>query len=375
MSREQRILAFLESVVYDKRPGFTACIVRGLLNALSSIYAASIRFYLFLFSAGIKKKYRLSKPVISIGNITVGGTGKTPVVKYVVKELLSLGAKPAVLSYGYGSALAGSYGVVSDRTHVILDASIGGDEPVMLAESLPGIPVIVCKHRHISGTKAITEYDADSLVLDDGFQVWKLYHDLDIVLLAADNLFDNGHTLPAGKLREPISSLQRAGCIIVTGCKDIESRDKVKSVIKDAGITVPLFFSEYAPSLLVLLNDNSAHAIDEIKGRKVFAVSSIGNPSSFEKTLESIDARLVGVSRYMDHHVYTKDNISDIESKALAASADMVVTTMKDAVKLRQFESSIPVFALEIKLSLSEKDQFRKLISNVIKQSKVSYAD
>ncbi|MHB1456719.1 MAG: tetraacyldisaccharide 4'-kinase [Armatimonadota bacterium] len=369
MAREQQILAYLESVVYYGRSGFAAWVIRHLLYLLSSLYSASVKFYIFLVNSGIRKKHRLSKPVISIGNITVGGTGKTPVVQYTVRELLFLGARPAILSYGYGSALAGRYGVVSDRNNVILDASTGGDEPVMLAESLPGVPVIVCKHRHISGSKAVSDFDADILVLDDGFQVWKLHRDLDIVLLGADNLFDNGRTLPAGKLREPISSLYRAGCIIVTGCKDMDSRDHASSMINGAGISAPVFFSVYTPTTFKSLSDEISCKVDDLRNRKVFAVSSIGNPSSFENTLESTGVQIVGTHRFLDHHAYTIDDALEISSNAVATSADMIVTTMKDAVKLRQFVFDIPVYALDIELVLSDKEGFRKLISDTLKRS------
>lgn len=375
MSREKQILTYLESVVYDKRPGFAAWFICCLLNSLSCIYAVSIKFYIFLFNSGIRKRHRLSKPVISIGNITVGGTGKTPVVQYIVRKLITLGANPAVLSYGYGGTLSGAYGVVSDAQHVILDASTAGDEPVMLAESLPRTPVIVCKHRHVSGNKAISEFDADVLILDDGFQVWKLYRDFDIVLLSADNLFDNRHTLPAGKLREPISSLYRAGCIIITGCKDANSRNQSASQIKEAGICIPIFFAEYVPTALILPGDGSKCTIEELKGKNVFAVSSIGNPLSFEKTLESIGTQIVGTLRYPDHHVYTQDDITDIRMKAITVSADMIITTMKDAVKLKRFAFDKPVFALEIEIALSNEDEFLELMSNAIKKSKDNNAD
>lgn len=367
MPREQRMLAYLESVVYDNRSGPAAWLIRHLLSLLSSIYSASIKLYIFFFDSGIRKRHRLGRPVISIGNITVGGTGKTPVVQYVVRELLSVSKRPAILSYGYGSALAGRYGVVSDRDHVILDASMAGDEPVMLAESLPGCPVIVCRHRHISGKRAISEFDADVLVLDDGFQVWKLHRDLDIVLLAADNLFDNGRTLPAGKLREPISALKRVGCIIVTGCGDPEFRENAAERIRNSGVDSPIFYAEYIPQAFIELSSGRVHDSDILRGNRVLAVSSIGNPSSFEKTLESTGAQMVGTHKYPDHHMYTEDDVSEIMSDAISASADVIVTTMKDAVKLTEFLFDLPVYVLTIKVSLSDKDEFRELLTKIMR--------
>lgn len=366
MPREQRMLGYLEDVVYGRRRGITASIVRALLGSFSCLYSVSIRFYLWLFDSGIRRKHRLNRPVISVGNITVGGTGKTPVVQYIARELLSLGCHPAVLSYGYGGALAGGFGVVSDKSGVLLNASTAGDEPVMLAESLPGVPVLVCKHRYISGRTAISDHGADALILDDGFQVWKLHRDLDIVLLSADGLFDNGRTLPAGRLREPVSSLNRAGCIIVTSCTDDNSQEMIKDRIRRLCAGVPVFFAAYRPDALIPLSGGRAEGVDALGRRRAFAVSSIGNPASFERTLEDSGAIIAGSLRYPDHYGYTRVDAARIMNDASDASADLIITTMKDAVKLRCFDIGMPAYSLGITLDLSDKDKFRRVICGIV---------
>ncbi|MHB1001847.1 MAG: tetraacyldisaccharide 4'-kinase [Armatimonadota bacterium] len=368
MRPDQAVIKYLESVVYGDRGGLIAGIVRTLLRLLSVVYRAALGVYLFLFNSGIRNRHRLQVPVISIGNITAGGTGKTPMVQYLCRGLSSVGLHPAVLSYGYGGSLGGEFGIVSDKSNILLDAQTAGDEPVMLAQSLPGVPVLVCKHRDTSGKTAIENFGADVIVLDDGFQVWKLHRDADIVLLNAEKPFDNGYTLPAGLLREPVSALRRAGCIIVTGCSDTGVKDNLLSELERLRIRIPVFFSDYRPSAIISLDDDGVLPVEHIRGKRVFAVSSIGNPVSFERTLESTGAVTAGVRRYPDHYGYTSEDMMDICRCASDVSAEMIVTTEKDAVKLNSFDSRIPVMALRVEPELNDKKAFWQLIFNITGQ-------
>ncbi len=369
MPHSQRALKYLEDIVYKRNQSIFASFIRIILVLLSFVYIISIKIYMKLMDYGLLRKHRLNAPVISVGNITVGGTGKTPFVQYLAKTLLELGCKTAILSYGYGGKLKGEYGVVSDYDAILLDAAAAGDEPVMLAESLPGIPVIVSKHRHISGSKAIELFKSDVLLLDDGFQVWKLYRDLDIVLLNINNPFDNRHTLPAGKLREPVSALKKAGCVIVTGDFDERKFDEIRDTVHAISHDIPVISAEYAPDKIILLSDGSVHPIEYIQGKKVFAISSIGNPASFRNTLQLLKLEVVGIYEYIDHYSYTQSDVDTICSLAAAKSASFIITTTKDAVKLKNYNFTIPAAAVSIKMRISDEERLIRIIKKTVNKN------
>lgn len=360
------IVRFLESIVYGGRKDPSARVVRGVLIALSAAYRAALWLYLLPFETGLRRRQRLGRPVISVGNITVGGTGKSPMVQYLCRGLLGRGRKPAVLSYGYGSSLHGKFGMVSDPSGVLLTAREAGDEPVMLATSLPGVPVLIGKDRARSGRVAIRDFGSDVLVLDDGFQVWNLRRDLDIVLLDTSRPFDNGRTLPAGRLREPLTALRRADCVVATGTRDPYGRKDMMAEALRAAPTVPVYFARFRPSALVSLPDDTELAVEAIRGKKVFALSSIANPTSFEKTLEEAGAVMVGKEALPDHYVYTAEDIARINEGAAESNAEFIVSTDKDAVKLEARQFAIPVVILRIGVELDDEVGFWGLVARKI---------
>lgn len=362
-------IEFLESIVYGDRKDPLAVVTRGALAALSGIYRGAIWLYLLPFEMGLRRRKRLDTPVISVGNLTVGGTGKTPMVQYLCTGLSRRGWNPAVLSYGYGGSLRGRFGIVSDRTSVLLTPHETGDEPVMLAESMPGVPVLVCKDRGKSGRAAIQDFGADVLVLDDGFQVWKLHRDLDIVLINAGKPFDNGRTLPAGRLREPSIALRRADCIIATGVWEPDARKDTLARILRAAPAAPVYFGRFKPSAVASIADGSEHPVEVLRGKRVFALSSIARPDSFEKTLADADAEIVGRERFPDHHRYSGDDIDNISRRAVETDAEYIVTTGKDAVKLHGRRFAVPAMALHGELELDDEASLWELVARKVGNS------
>lgn len=359
------MIEFLESVVYGKRKDPLAAVVKVGLNVLSWLYRALLRVYMLPYETGIRKQKCLDAPVVSVGNIIAGGTGKSPMVQFLCKGLVERGWNPTALSYGYGGLLHGKFGIVSDRSDIKLDADTAGDEPVMLASSLPGVPVVVCKHRHVSGQAAIEKLGADVLVLDDGFQVWKLQRDLDIVLISSTNPFDNGRLLPAGKLREPMSALGRASCIVATGDWEVGHRNSTLAKIR-RHTDAPVYFGRFVPSALVSLADGSEVSLRTIQGRGVFALSSIADPGRFESTLTEAGAVIIGKERFPDHHCYWAEDVAWINRHAMETDAELIVTTDKDAVKLQEHDLALPAYALRIRLKLDDEAGFWSFVESVL---------
>jgi len=361
------VIDYLESVAYNRRRDPAATIVRWILVGLSLIYRGVLALYLLPFRLGLRRQAHLGCPTISVGNISVGGTGKTPTVQYLCKGLAQAGWKPAVLSYGYRSSLSGRFGVVSNGQEILLMPETAGDEPVMLAKRLPGIPVLVGKDRASSGRTAIENLGANVLVLDDGFQVWKLHRDVEIALVRTTDPFDNGFVLPAGRLREPPSALRRADCIVAIGgvCENSHRADLIRLLTDVAG-EKPIVFARYEATNFYSLNDGTTIALRSLYGVKALALSGIANPSSFEETLKELGVEIVERKHFPDHHTYSQDDIERLKEMFTKSGADWVITTEKDAIKLENHEMTIPALALRIELRLENESTFWKLISEKI---------
>lgn len=357
------LINYLESVVYSGRRGIFASLVFALLVLFSGLYRFVIRVYILMFDLGLRKRRRLGRPVISVGNLTVGGTGKTPIVRYLCEGLVERGFRPAVLSYGYGGSLGGATGVVSDGKKMLLTPDEAGDEPFMLAEWMPGVPVVVGRHRTESGRIAVEELGADVLVLDDGFQVWKLERDIDVVLVSSDRPFDNGRTLPAGKLREPVGALRRADCVVVTGHQDFKLNGEAVAGVRGSGSAAPVFSGRFVPSSVGFLSNGAGGPLDKIRGKKAFALSSIANPASFEANLGEMGVELVGSKAFPDHHLYTSEDVHRAAVMAKSNGAEMLAVTEKDASKLVGFHCPLPIAVVKSRLELGDEAGFWKLVT------------
>jgi tetraacyldisaccharide 4'-kinase len=305
------------AIVRGRRRGVGAAAARAAFRLLSWPYALGTRVRNALYDRGWKHTFRAAVPVVSVGNLTLGGTGKTPCVEYVAALLRDRGLRPAILSRGYGAE--------QNRN----------DEAMVLEENLPDVPHLQGADRVQLAMTAVEELDADALVLDDGFQHRRLRRDLDIVLLDATWPLACESMFPRGLLREPVSGLGRADAIILTRCDQATTADDQAAWLKRRFPTKPVAKAVHAPLELVG-PDESREGLEALARSPVAAFCGIGNPDAFRGTLESLGAKPVTFRAYADHHAYTRDDVAELTRWAneLPPNA-VVVTTQKDWVKLR----------------------------------------
>lgn len=340
---------YLLAVVRGERRGLAAALTRGALSVGAGLYRGSLEGYLLGCRSGLLAVTRAGVPVVSVGNITVGGTGKTSAVMAIARQLMAEGMRPAVLSRGYGGCRAG---VVSDGESLLMPPQESGDEPRLLAERLPDVPVLVGKDRRQGARTAVGDLGAGSLVLDDGFQYWRLRKDLEIVLVDALNPFDNGRVLPAGLLREPVGHLQRADAVWVTHA-DLaapEQRQAVADRVRTVGAEIEVSFARHLPARLRAWQDKGALEMADLAERRVVALSSIGNPGAFERTLQRLGAIVVPV-RFPDHHPYRQQDLEAVQSLARQEGAAAVVTTEKDEIRLPNWAGEPPLWVLGVEMT------------------------
>ncbi|HNU86156.1 MAG TPA: tetraacyldisaccharide 4'-kinase [Syntrophales bacterium] len=331
-------------------------VLRFLLLLLSMPYAAGIRLINFLYDRGLLETKSVSCPVLSVGNLVVGGTGKTPVVILIARILRDAGYKPAVLSRGYKGKSQKAVNVVSDGRTLLMGIEDAGDEPVLTSRSLPGIPVLTGPERYRTAQHAIEHFGCDVLVLDDGFQHRALLRNLDIVLMDDERPFGNGFLLPRGPLREPLGALKRAHLFILTR-PDRNTIVNPRSLLGTSFPEIPVFWAHRRPKAVLRGKNIDVHPPEFLAGKKILAFAGIANPASFEKTMRVLGAEPLDVAVFPDHHVYTDSDIKKLESRADGVSADMILTTEKDAVKLEQFSrfyEKVHVLSVEMEITAPE---------------------
>lgn len=316
----------IENVITGKDTSFAAKTITVLLTPLSWLYCFAHFLFFIPYKLGIRKKHRAPIPVISVGNITMGGTGKTPFVITLSEILKDMGYRPAILSRGYGRKNTEKENLLfmpdSD-----LDTSDTGDEPQILSKAL-SVPIIIGKNR-IKSLSLLKETEADIIVLDDGMQYWQLHKDIEISVSSLSMPFGTGKTIPAGNLRESKNGLKRCRFIILTSDKkheDTETTEKVRKLCRNSFV----YQGFTSPSSITYKNEN--HNTDFIKDKKVFAFSGIANPERFLSSLKSLGADVISFRKYPDHYNYTEKDIKEL--KDLGKKADITVTTAKDSVKL-----------------------------------------
>lgn len=320
------------------------------LLPFSILYQAAVQTRNRLYDIGVLTSHDVEAPVISVGNISVGGTGKTPFVIYLADRLRKLPVKvgkTAVVSRGYRGSATGTH-VVSDGNKVISTPDMAGDEPMLIAESSPGRVVIVDRNR-VRGTQyAIEELRARLILLDDGFQHRRLARNLDIVLLDSRNPLGNRRVLPAGFLREPVSSLARADLVVLSKARgdddDLAERSKRLGEI----IKKPVIVTRIVPQYWRSLGQGELLAADQIKGRKVVAFAGIADPTSFFSLVEELGAEIAGFVPLPDHCRYSKAQMDRIAGTFIRQRAEWLVTTSKDMIKLPAILRHLPVFHLQI---------------------------
>ena len=303
---------------------------------LTPFYAGAIAARAGLYDAGWLRSERLPVPVLSVGNLTAGGTGKSPMVELIARTLRDLGRRPAVVSRGYGGTHTGRATVVSTGEGALVDAVVAGDEPVMLAEALAGVPVIVAHRRREGGELAIGSFGARCIVLDDGFQHRAICRDLDLLLIDGADPFGNGRLLPAGPLREPLSAMTRADAVVVTRADRAtpETLQRIRDAVGRHCPAAPIFNARSISRDLVRLTDQVTVPLDALRGTRVACFAGIAHPGRFFDDVASAGATVVASVGFPDHHRFDALDLERVGSTALQAKADLILTTRKDAARL-----------------------------------------
>lgn len=302
-----------------------------LLAPLSPFYRTGVALRNWLFDAGILSAARVSCKVISVGNISAGGTGKTPFVIWLADWFKRKRYRVGVLGRGYKRSSEG-YLLVSDGKKLLVSAREAGDEPTEVAETLSGVVVAVDEDRVHGAIRLLQNHRIEVLLLDDGFQHRAIHRDLNIVIFPADELEGPHLLLPAGFYREPLSNLKRANLIVLSRCNDGTALEEAKRLF---GIEKPIVGVKTVITGLRALSGRMRNTVRNVRGKKVLALSGIGNPVSFQRTLLDAGVQVLAHEVFPDHHWYSLDEIEAIASKANVAGADMIITTSKDAVRLK----------------------------------------
>ncbi len=340
-----------------------------MLSPLAVAYAAVTRLRTAAYKKGFLKTRRLAVPIISIGNITVGGTGKTPLVAHISRILANEGLKVCILTRGYRRKDPGKRVAVSDGLEVLADVHESGDEPLWLAENLKGVAAVICDSvRAAAGQWAIEHLGSNVLVLDDGFQHLQLARDLNILAIDASNPWGGGRLLPSGRLREAPQAASRADCVIITRAAPDPDIQELKATLKQLMGDRPIFTSRMRTKGVRGL---SAAQLDPGSGiaQPVAAFCAVGNPTSFFEHLLNEGLTLVHTHAFPDHHAYKQADITRLSDDAKRAGAAGLITTAKDAVKLHELEFGLPCYVLEIEISIDEDEKLVDLIRTAIRSS------
>jgi len=349
----------IDRFLYRKEKPLGERILLFPLYLLSLPYGWAVRTRSLLYSLRLLKTRTLPCPVISVGNITVGGTGKTPLVMGLAKGLIDRGISVAILSRGYKRTKT-SEPVVSDGRNIFLSPEESGDEPFLMAQVCKGVPVLVGKDRFANGRVALQRFGMKGLLLDDGFQHLPLHRDLDIVLIDSHIGFGDHHLLPRGILREPLSHLRRAHLFLLTKVEDLETWRRLGKKIYEIHPQAHVFRSHYQPMSLVD-PQGEEEELNSLKGKKILALSGIANPHSFSALLRKCGTEIMSEAIFPDHHFYLPKDLSFIKEKS--KGVDWIVTTEKDMLKLQTLGiDHLPIRALRIEVKIWEEEEFFKRI-------------
>ena len=375
------IIQYIYQIAYGPETPFYGWLILGFLRGCSYLYEYGVRLKLAMYDMGIKKKEKLDCCVISIGNITVGGTGKTPTAQKMADLIKRMGYRVVILNRGYRSHWDKEIGVVSDGNKIFMTAYEAGDEAYLMAKTLPGIPVVIGKNRAITGKYAVEKLNAEVIIMDDGYQHWHLERDLDVVLVDTLNMFGNGCVLPRGMLREPLENLNRGDLFLLTKTdqSSVLSRMQLRKTIERYNAKAPVVESVHHPKNFVEIADwykgitQNHMDLSELEGKDVMVFSAIGNPSSFEQTLSSIGLNIKEAVRYPDHHDYGMLEMQYILERASSHKAVAMIATSKDAVKIpTEFIYSsreIPLYILNMDIQVTDGfEEFKECVLNAIKK-------
>lgn len=354
-------------VIFGRREGMRATVFAGFLQGLSYLFSGIAQSRLWLYRKRILHDQPLGCLVVVVGNLTVGGTGKTPVVEKFARALRDRGRKVAILSRGYRSKAPPMWKkwwyrishteeppprIVSDGRRVLLDSEQAGDEPYMLARNLPGVHVIVDKNRVKAGAFAIKKFGCDTLILDDGFQYLPLKGRLNLLLVDKTNPFGNGFLLPRGILREPIKHLRRASYVFLTK-SDGERDMELEELIRSHNPGVDIIECAHRPQYLQRFGSDERQPLEWLDGKKVGAFSGIAVPESFEKFVRDLGGHIAFTRRFLDHYRFTSEDFVSIFTEGIEQKVEFIVTTEKDAVRLPEgLPCAVPIYYLRLEIDI-----------------------
>lgn len=375
--------AFLD-IIEERAEGVWPTTARFMLRSLSMVFVGVAQSRIWMYKNAVLRYHTLGCQVISVGNLTAGGTGKTPVVETFARALTQNGRNVAILSRGYkkkkkpfserlkakirrnAEKEVVADGVVSDGTTLRMDSESSGDEPFMLARNLKTVPVIVGSNRVRSGRHAIRHFNTDTIILDDGFQHLKLKQHVRIVLVDSTNPFSNGYTLPRGLLREPVKNIRRADYIFITKSKG-DGSPELRKTLRALNAHAEITECRHAAKYYQHIRSGERMDLDSLKEKRIFALSGIARPLGFQQELERQGAEVIVHRTFTDHHRYTRKELSEFFMAAIQNGADAVVTTEKDAVRIpNDIDLEIPVLFLRVEIEmLSGEKNFHDWISRI----------
>jgi tetraacyldisaccharide 4'-kinase len=367
---------WLLAVIFQEKSGRGAALVRFLLWCLAGLFALVVKARRALYDARILRDSALGVQVIAVGNLTVGGTGKTPVVEKFARALQDQGRRVAILSRGYrsrpkplGARLADKAllredstppRIVSDGSSLLLDSEAAGDEPYMLAANLRDVVVLVDKDRVKAGRYAVEHFGCDTLLLDDGFQYWKLRgRRTDVVLVDSQQPWGNGFLLPRGVLREPPSHLRRADVVFLTKVNrtDAARNEQINALrarITQLNPKADIIECEHHPLYFEDVFTGDQYGLDALQGKRVASLSGIAQPESFETKLVELGATVALARRFADHHRFSQQEVLDAINRAKKRKAEILVTTQKDAVRFPKLDRrDLPVWFMRVEIKLT----------------------
>jgi len=383
--RLENLEQFAIDVILEREHGIRARLLRGMLYGLSFVYERIVQLRLYFYRKRIFRERTLGCLVISIGNLTVGGTGKTPIVEKFARALQLGGRRVAILSRGYKSVPRPSKRswlqrlrsdninpprIVSDGKSLLLDSLTAGDEPYMLAHNLKSVIVLVDKDRVKSGLFAIDNWKVDTLLLDDGLQYLHLKHRLDIVLVDRQAPFGNEFLLPRGTLREPPHNLRRASYIFITKSTG-ESNEQLTRRIRRYNRTAEIIECAHKPLYLQNIISSQQLPLERLRDTFIGSICAIAAPESFEDGLRKLGARIDLAKRYIDHHRYSEAELQSFINRCIRRDLEMIVTTEKDAVRmprLPEAEIKVPIYFLRVEIEiLSGQESWEHCVARICK--------
>jgi tetraacyldisaccharide 4'-kinase len=336
-----------------------------MLSQLAWVYGHGVAARNYLYDRGIFDVHDLGVRAISVGNITVGGTGKTPLVAYVARLLAEQGEKVCILTRGYGREDESKRILVSDRERILVRADTGGDEPVELANKLLGEAIVIADADRVGAAEwARRKFGLTAFVLDDGFQHRKVKRDVDIVCVDATDPFGGGRLLPAGRLRERVTNLARADVIVITRVEQVNDVSDLRSRISDIapGATI-VECRTHLTKIREMTEPNNGLDPNVLSVRSYFAFCGLGSPNNFFHLLRQNSIDPAGTRSFRDHHPYTQEEIEDIEQNARRSGANALITTAKDVVKLWGLDPTLPCDVAEIDVKIDDADRFKRALS------------